>query len=110
MTAVGIPVPRVEGVAKVTGAASYSGEISLPGMTYLAVVGATVPCGRVSINFTGRPTYRAAIAVSVTFGHTIALAPNPPPTKCVITRTRAIGRPSSWATVCWVAHMPWVDS
>ena len=45
MTAVGIPVPRVEGVAKVTGTASYSGEISLPGMTYLAVVGATVPAG-----------------------------------------------------------------
>ena len=67
-------------------------------------------CGRVSISFTGRRTCRAAIAVSVTFGHTIALAPNPPPTNCVITRTWAIGRPSSWATVCWVARMPWVDS
>ena len=43
----------------------------------------------------GRPTCRAAIAVSVTCGHTIALAPNPPPTKCVMTRTWAIGRPSS---------------
>jgi xanthine dehydrogenase YagR molybdenum-binding subunit len=48
VTAVGTPVPRLDGVAKVTGAASYSGEISLPGMTYLAVVGATVPCGWVT--------------------------------------------------------------
>ena len=27
-----------------------------------------------------------------------------------MTRTWAIGRPSSWATVCCVARMPWVDS
>jgi xanthine dehydrogenase YagR molybdenum-binding subunit len=48
VTAVGTPVTRVEGAAKVTGTARYSAEISLPGMTHLAVVGATVACGRVS--------------------------------------------------------------
>ena len=37
--AIGTPVTRVDGPAKVTGAARYSAEISLPGMTYLAVVG-----------------------------------------------------------------------
>jgi xanthine dehydrogenase YagR molybdenum-binding subunit len=47
MTAVGTPVPRVDGPAKVTGAARYSAEISLPGMTHLAVVGATIARGRV---------------------------------------------------------------
>jgi hypothetical protein len=67
-------------------------------------------CGLVSISLTGRPTRRAAIAVSVTFGQTIALAPKPPPTNPVITRTCEIGRPSSWATVCCVARTPWVDS
>ena len=34
MTAVGTPVTRVDGPAKVTGAARYSAEMSLPGMTY----------------------------------------------------------------------------
>ncbi len=48
MTAVGTPVTRVDGRAKVTGAARYSVEMSLPGMTYLAIVGATIPSGRVS--------------------------------------------------------------
>jgi xanthine dehydrogenase YagR molybdenum-binding subunit len=37
----------VDGPAKVTGAARYSAEISLPGMTHLAVVGATIARGRV---------------------------------------------------------------
>jgi xanthine dehydrogenase YagR molybdenum-binding subunit len=48
VTAVGTPVTRVEGAAKVTGTARYSAEISLPGMTHLAVVGATIARGRVS--------------------------------------------------------------
>ena len=48
MTAVGTPVTRVDGRAKVTGAARYSAEMSLPGTTYLAMVGATIPSGRVS--------------------------------------------------------------
>ena len=48
MSAVGTPVTRVDGPAKVTGAARYSAEISLPGMTYLAVVGASIASGRVT--------------------------------------------------------------
>ena len=67
-------------------------------------------CGRVSMSRTGRPTWRAAMAVRVTCGQTIALEPKPPPTNRVITRTRDTGRPSSWATVSWVARMPCVDS
>jgi xanthine dehydrogenase YagR molybdenum-binding subunit len=47
VTAVGNPVTRVDGPAKVTGAARYSAEIRLPGMTHLAVVGATIARGRV---------------------------------------------------------------
>ena len=47
MTAVGTPVPRVDGPAKVSGAARYTAETNLPGTTYLAVVGATVASGRV---------------------------------------------------------------
>ncbi|MFI7610572.1 xanthine dehydrogenase family protein molybdopterin-binding subunit [Nonomuraea terrae] len=46
-TAIGRPVDRVDGHAKVTGGARYTAEISLPGLTYAAVVGARIPSGRV---------------------------------------------------------------
>jgi xanthine dehydrogenase YagR molybdenum-binding subunit len=48
MTAVGTPVTRVDGPAKVTGGARYTAEIALPGMTYLAIVGATIASGSVT--------------------------------------------------------------
>jgi xanthine dehydrogenase YagR molybdenum-binding subunit len=47
MSAVGTPVTRVDGPAKVTGAARYTAEIALPGMAHLAIVGATIASGRV---------------------------------------------------------------
>jgi xanthine dehydrogenase YagR molybdenum-binding subunit len=47
MSTVGTPVTRVDGRAKVTGAGRYTAEISLPGMTHLAVVGATIASGTV---------------------------------------------------------------
>ncbi|TDD46027.1 xanthine dehydrogenase family protein molybdopterin-binding subunit [Nonomuraea terrae] len=46
-TAIGRPVDRVDSQAKVTGGARYTAEISLPGLTYAAVVGARIPSGRV---------------------------------------------------------------
>jgi xanthine dehydrogenase YagR molybdenum-binding subunit len=48
MTSIGDPLPRVDGRAKVTGAAKYSAEYSLPGLTYAALVMSTIPSGRVS--------------------------------------------------------------
>ena len=47
MSAVGTPVTRVDGPAKVTGAARYAAEVALPGMAHLAIVGATIASGRV---------------------------------------------------------------
>jgi xanthine dehydrogenase YagR molybdenum-binding subunit len=47
VTVVGTPVRRVDGPAKVSGAARYSAEITPPATTYLAVVGATIGSGRV---------------------------------------------------------------
>jgi xanthine dehydrogenase YagR molybdenum-binding subunit len=47
MSAVGSPIARVDGRAKVTGTARYSTEIPLPGVAHLAIVGATVAAGRV---------------------------------------------------------------
>ena len=45
--AIGRPVPRVDGTAKVTGAARYTAEIPLPGLVHAALVGATIHSGRV---------------------------------------------------------------
>lgn len=48
MTAVGTPVTRVDGPAKVTGAARYSAEIAYPRMAHLAIVNATIASGHVA--------------------------------------------------------------
>jgi xanthine dehydrogenase YagR molybdenum-binding subunit len=48
MSAVGTPVTRVDGAAKVTGAARYTAEVALPGLVHLAIVGATIASGRVA--------------------------------------------------------------
>ena len=47
MGAVGTPVTRVEGRAKVTGATRYSAEVAYPDTAHLAIVGATIAGGRV---------------------------------------------------------------
>ena len=47
--AIGRSVNRVDGREKVTGAARYSGEIPLSGLAHAALVGATIPSGRVGI-------------------------------------------------------------
>jgi xanthine dehydrogenase YagR molybdenum-binding subunit len=46
--AIGRSINRVDGPEKVTGAARYSGEIMLPGLLHAVIVGATIPCGRVT--------------------------------------------------------------
>jgi xanthine dehydrogenase YagR molybdenum-binding subunit len=46
--ALGDPLTRVDGPAKVTGAAKYAAEFSIPGMAYAALVMSTVPSGRIS--------------------------------------------------------------
>jgi xanthine dehydrogenase YagR molybdenum-binding subunit len=46
-TMVGAPLDRIDGRAKVTGAARYSAEFALPGMAYAALVQSTVANGRI---------------------------------------------------------------
>jgi xanthine dehydrogenase YagR molybdenum-binding subunit len=46
--AIGRPIDRVDGVAKVTGGARYAGEVLLPNLAHAAVVGAIIPSGRVT--------------------------------------------------------------
>jgi xanthine dehydrogenase YagR molybdenum-binding subunit len=45
---IGQDIPRVEGPAKVTGSARYSGEITLPDLAYAQIVGARVASGRIT--------------------------------------------------------------
>jgi xanthine dehydrogenase YagR molybdenum-binding subunit len=48
VTAIGKPLSRVDGRQKVTGAARYTAEITLPGLTHAVLVGAAIPSGRVA--------------------------------------------------------------
>jgi xanthine dehydrogenase YagR molybdenum-binding subunit len=48
MTAVGSPLTRVDGPAKVTGGARYTAEFAPPGIAHLAIVNATIASGRAS--------------------------------------------------------------
>jgi xanthine dehydrogenase YagR molybdenum-binding subunit len=62
--AIGQPVDRVDGPAKVTGAGRYSAEIALPNMAYAVLVGATVPSGRISaIDVRDAETAQGVLAV-----------------------------------------------
>jgi xanthine dehydrogenase YagR molybdenum-binding subunit len=45
---IGTSVSRVDGVAKVTGAAKYAAEVNVPGLVYGSVVGATIAKGRIT--------------------------------------------------------------
>jgi xanthine dehydrogenase YagR molybdenum-binding subunit len=53
MTYIGTPTSRVDGPAKVTGAAKYAGDAAAPGLAYGAVVTSTIPKGRVATIDTG---------------------------------------------------------
>jgi xanthine dehydrogenase YagR molybdenum-binding subunit len=44
----GAPTSRIDGVAKVTGAAKYAGEFNAPGLAHACMVGATIAKGRIT--------------------------------------------------------------
>src|SRR5947207_7251270 len=44
---IGTATSRVDGRAKVTGAAQYAGEFNIPGLAYGSVVASTIPKGRI---------------------------------------------------------------
>ncbi|MEU8007254.1 xanthine dehydrogenase family protein molybdopterin-binding subunit [Catellatospora sp. NPDC049111] len=48
-TAIGRPLDRVDGHAKVTGAGRYSAEVALPGLAHAVLVTSRVPSGRVEL-------------------------------------------------------------
>ena len=52
--AIGSEMSRVDGRAKVTGAARYSADLPVPNLAYAQLVGATVPSGRITAIDTSR--------------------------------------------------------
>ena len=48
MSYIGTPTSRIDGHAKVTGAAKYAGEHNVDGLAYAAVVTSTIAKGRVA--------------------------------------------------------------
>ena len=47
MQTVGVSVPRLDGVEKVTGQAIYTGDIQLPGMAYAKMLTSPLPHARI---------------------------------------------------------------
>src|SRR6267154_2071136 len=45
---IGTPTSRIDGRAKVTGAAQYAGEFNVPGLSYASVVASTISRGRIA--------------------------------------------------------------
>ncbi len=59
---------------------------------------ATMLSERVSVHFSGRPSFRAAAAVMANSAYMPALAPKPPPTAGATTRTRSSSSPTAPAS------------
>jgi xanthine dehydrogenase YagR molybdenum-binding subunit len=66
MSAVGSPVTRVDGPAKVTGGARYAADLWLPGIAHVAIVGATIASGRVASVDAGAALAADGVAAVIT--------------------------------------------
>ncbi|CAM4051613.1 xanthine dehydrogenase family protein molybdopterin-binding subunit [Kibdelosporangium persicum] len=74
---VGTPVDRVDGVAKTTGTARFSAEHTYPGLTYAAVVHATISRGRITAIDTTRAADIAGVIKVITPENAPPLKPAP---------------------------------
>ncbi len=61
---IGAATPRVDGRAKVTGAAKYAGEFNVPGLAYGAVVTSAIPKGKI-LSIDAKDAMRVAGVVGV---------------------------------------------
>ncbi len=76
--AIGQPLERVDGRAKVTGGARYSAEIALPHMTYAILVGATIPSGRITSIDTSDAKHVPGVLAVLTHENGEKIAMQPP--------------------------------
>ena len=77
-SAIGQPLERVDGRAKVTGRARYSAEIALPRMTYAVLVGASIPSGRITSIDTGNAEHAEGVLAILTHHNLRKIATQPP--------------------------------
>ena len=76
--AIGQPVDRVDGRAKVTGAGRYSTEIALPNMTYAVLIGADVASGRIGAIDTSEAERSEGVVAVLTHRNLPKIAAQPP--------------------------------
>ncbi|MEU4092145.1 xanthine dehydrogenase family protein molybdopterin-binding subunit [Streptomyces sp. NPDC026673] len=77
-SAIGQPMDRVDGHAKVTGSAQYSAEIPLPGMAYAALVGAHIASGRITSIDSAEAEAAEGVLAVLTHENTPPIAAQPP--------------------------------
>ncbi len=75
-TYIGTPTSRVDGVAKVTGAAKYAAEFNVPGLAHGSMVGATITKGRIKSIDTSAATKVKGVLTVLTHESRPAMADN----------------------------------
>ena len=78
MNAVGAPLPRVDGPAKVTGAATYAAEFHPDGLAYAATHDSTIPAGRITAIDTGAARRAPGVTLVLTHLNADRLPYQPP--------------------------------
>ena len=66
MSAVGTPTPRIDAVSRVTGAATYAGDVRLPGMLHARVLRSPHPHARIKTVRTARALALAGVKAIIT--------------------------------------------
>src|SRR5258708_17020489 len=77
-TAIGQPINRVDGHAKITGTGCYSAEIALAHMTYAVLLGAHVASGRISAIDTSEAESAEGVLAVLTHRNLGRIAAQPP--------------------------------
>lgn len=76
--AIGQPLDRVDGHAKVTGGARYTAEITLPRMAYLVLIGADVASGRIEAIDSSDAEHATGVLAVITHRNIRKIAAQPP--------------------------------
>lgn len=108
LTAVGRPLTRVDGPAKVTGSGRYAAEYTLPGTVYAALVGARTACGRIT-DIDTRAAENADGVLAVLTHRNLPKIAGPPHLLPPWPATRPPGRASSRCRTrpCTTSDNPW---
>ena len=77
MSAIGLPLTRPDGPAKVTGAARYVADTPVGGLTHAALVMSSIPAGRVTAIDTAAALAAAGVLAVITHENAPRVAPLP---------------------------------